>query len=267
MKIAEQFDQRPGVVVGGDGLGAGGNLVSAVRGDPVLAKTISTVDNATTAQGQLVTALALVRADSPRRRPGTTASATTPRRCCLDCPSERTTYPRGRNRESRRLLRDAGSAADRRRGAAAARYALRDVRDLPAGPLERTNFRGRTVSLAAGPALARRRSRRGRVRCAGRRPAAAAALVAGLGAGRGRPLRRRGRRAAGAEGGQGLRRSPRRAARGPGHQRPGQDRRGGRGRAGRRRAARRRPPGRRAPAPAAARHVRPAASTCCSAPG
>ncbi|MGW1452060.1 hypothetical protein ACWCO3_27860, partial [Micromonospora sp. NPDC002411] len=41
-------------------------------------------------------------------------------------------------------------------GAAAARYALREVRTSPAGPaLERTNFRGRTVSLAAGPALAR----------------------------------------------------------------------------------------------------------------
>ncbi|MEV6814820.1 hypothetical protein AB0M52_22260, partial [Micromonospora sp. NPDC051296] len=40
-------------------------------------------------------------------------------------------------------------------GAAAARYALREVRTSPAGPgLERTNFRGRTVTLAAGPALA-----------------------------------------------------------------------------------------------------------------
>ena len=40
-------------------------------------------------------------------------------------------------------------------GAAAARYALREARTSPAGPaLERTNFRGRTVSLAAGPALA-----------------------------------------------------------------------------------------------------------------
>ncbi|MET8466575.1 hypothetical protein ABZU93_26295, partial [Micromonospora zamorensis] len=40
-------------------------------------------------------------------------------------------------------------------GAAAARYALREVRTSPAGPtLDRTNFRGRTVSLAAGPALA-----------------------------------------------------------------------------------------------------------------
>lgn len=68
-------------------------------------------------------------------------------------------------------------------GAVAARYALREVRTSPAGPaLERTNFRGRTVSLAAGPALA-----------AGATGAAAlgatsgasgaAAVVAGLGAG------------------------------------------------------------------------------------
>ena len=42
-----------GGVHGGDG-----NLVAAVRGDPTLAKTISTVDNAGTAQGQVVTALA-----------------------------------------------------------------------------------------------------------------------------------------------------------------------------------------------------------------
>ncbi|MBM0239831.1 hypothetical protein JNW88_26825, partial [Micromonospora sp. ATA32] len=40
-------------------------------------------------------------------------------------------------------------------GAAAARYVLREVRTAPVGPaLERTNFRGRTVTLAAGPALA-----------------------------------------------------------------------------------------------------------------
>ncbi|SCG74382.1 copper transporter [Micromonospora coxensis] len=60
VKIAEQFDRTGAIVVGGNG-SAGGNLVAIVRGDPVLAQTISTVDNANTVQGQLVTALALVQ--------------------------------------------------------------------------------------------------------------------------------------------------------------------------------------------------------------
>ncbi|MGQ5264905.1 hypothetical protein ACTWLT_29555 [Micromonospora sp. ZYX-F-536] len=68
-------------------------------------------------------------------------------------------------------------------GAAAARYALREVRSAPAGPaLERTNFRGRTVTLAAGPALAAGAAAAGAF---GATSAASggAALVAGLGAG------------------------------------------------------------------------------------
>ncbi|MEU7614287.1 copper transporter [Micromonospora sp. NPDC049204] len=60
VKIAEQFDRTGSIVVAGNG-SAGGNLVSVVRGDPVLSQTISTVDNANTVQGQLVTALALVQ--------------------------------------------------------------------------------------------------------------------------------------------------------------------------------------------------------------
>ncbi|MEV4499745.1 channel-forming protein [Micromonospora arborensis] len=60
VKIAEQFDRTGSIVVAGNG-SAGGNLVSVVRGDPVLAQTISTVDNANTVQGQLVTSLALVQ--------------------------------------------------------------------------------------------------------------------------------------------------------------------------------------------------------------
>ncbi|MEV4665935.1 copper transporter [Micromonospora echinofusca] len=60
LKVAEQFDQAGILVVGGNG-SAGGNLVAAVRSDPVLVQTISTVDNANTVQGQLVTALALVQ--------------------------------------------------------------------------------------------------------------------------------------------------------------------------------------------------------------
>ena len=60
VKIAEQFDRTGAIVVGGMG-SAGGNVVSVVRGDPVLAQTISTVDNANTVQGQLVTSLALLQ--------------------------------------------------------------------------------------------------------------------------------------------------------------------------------------------------------------
>lgn len=68
-------------------------------------------------------------------------------------------------------------------GAAVARYALRAVRTSPAGPaLERTNFRGRPVTLAAGPALATGAAVAGAAGAPG--PAASgAALVAGLGAG------------------------------------------------------------------------------------
>ncbi|MEV4660093.1 copper transporter [Micromonospora sp. NPDC049301] len=60
VKIAEQFDRTGAIVVGGNG-SVGGNLVAVVRGDPVLSQTISTVDNANTVQGQLVTSLALVQ--------------------------------------------------------------------------------------------------------------------------------------------------------------------------------------------------------------
>ncbi|MFG1654341.1 hypothetical protein ACGFIE_30850 [Micromonospora sp. NPDC049275] len=68
-------------------------------------------------------------------------------------------------------------------GATAARYALREVRTAPVGPaLERTNFRGRTVTLAAGPALAAGATAAG-VFGATSAASGGAALVAGLGAG------------------------------------------------------------------------------------
>ncbi|MDW3847458.1 hypothetical protein NMK34_12675 [Micromonospora sp. BRA006-A] len=68
-------------------------------------------------------------------------------------------------------------------GALAARYVLRQTRTSPGGPaLERTNYRGRTVTLAAGPALAAGAAT-GAALGAGSAPAGAAALVAGLGAG------------------------------------------------------------------------------------
>ncbi|MDI5939845.1 putative cytokinetic ring protein SteA [Micromonospora sp. DH15] len=60
VKVAEQFDRTGAIVVAGNG-SAGGNVVAVVRGDPVLSQTISTVDDANTTQGQLVTTLALVQ--------------------------------------------------------------------------------------------------------------------------------------------------------------------------------------------------------------
>ncbi|PZF98578.1 hypothetical protein [Micromonospora deserti] len=68
-------------------------------------------------------------------------------------------------------------------GATAARYALRETRTSPFGPaLDRTNFRGRTVSLSAGPALAVGAAGAGAFGASGA-SAGGAALVAGLGAG------------------------------------------------------------------------------------
>ncbi|WDZ82397.1 hypothetical protein [Micromonospora cathayae] len=68
-------------------------------------------------------------------------------------------------------------------GALAARYLLREVRATPWAPtLERTNFRGRSVTLAAGPALAAGAAT-GAAFGAASPAAGAAALVAGLGSG------------------------------------------------------------------------------------
>ncbi len=66
VKIAEQFDRGGGVVVAGNG-SAGGNLVAFVRGDAVLAQSISTIDNANTVMGQMVTTLALVQQLAERK--------------------------------------------------------------------------------------------------------------------------------------------------------------------------------------------------------
>jgi hypothetical protein len=55
--VASQFYQRRPLVAAGDGAGEG-NLVAAVRGDASLVKDISTVDNVSTVQGQVATAMA-----------------------------------------------------------------------------------------------------------------------------------------------------------------------------------------------------------------
>lgn len=60
LTIVSRFDQAGPVVVGvGSGSGEG-NLARAVRDDPALTKTVSTVDNIATPSGRLVTVLALV---------------------------------------------------------------------------------------------------------------------------------------------------------------------------------------------------------------
>ena len=57
--FATQFAKNKPLVVAGNGVGDG-NLVAEVRKDPTLVKTISTVDNGSTNQGQLATAMAVV---------------------------------------------------------------------------------------------------------------------------------------------------------------------------------------------------------------
>ena len=57
--MATQLDQASRLVVAGSAVAGDGNAVSAVRGDPTLSKTISTVDNAGTVQGQLAAAMAV----------------------------------------------------------------------------------------------------------------------------------------------------------------------------------------------------------------
>lgn len=57
--LATQFSEDRPVVVAGDGVGDG-NLISAVRGDPKLVQEISTVDNASTVDGQVTTGMTAV---------------------------------------------------------------------------------------------------------------------------------------------------------------------------------------------------------------
>lgn len=59
LMMATQFGKDKPLVVGGTAVGDG-NLVSAVRGDPKLVQSISTVDNASTVQGQVATAMATI---------------------------------------------------------------------------------------------------------------------------------------------------------------------------------------------------------------
>jgi hypothetical protein len=58
--VVTQLDKASPLVVAGNSPAGDGNVVAEVRGDPTLSKTISTVDNASTEQGVVSTALALV---------------------------------------------------------------------------------------------------------------------------------------------------------------------------------------------------------------
>jgi hypothetical protein len=55
-----QFDEAGRIVVACNGVAGEGNAVAAVRADPKLKLQVSTVDNVSTPQGELVTALAVV---------------------------------------------------------------------------------------------------------------------------------------------------------------------------------------------------------------
>jgi hypothetical protein len=57
--LATEFAKERPLVVAGNGVGDG-NLISEIRADPTLVKTISTVDNGSTTQGQVATAMAVV---------------------------------------------------------------------------------------------------------------------------------------------------------------------------------------------------------------
>lgn len=57
--LVDQFDQAGKIVVAANGLAGDGNVVAAVRADPKLKTTVSTVDNVSTPQGRLAAALAV----------------------------------------------------------------------------------------------------------------------------------------------------------------------------------------------------------------
>jgi len=57
--MIDQFDEAGHIVVGAAGSAGQGNVIGAVTGDASLSKTVSTVDNINTPQGQIAAALAL----------------------------------------------------------------------------------------------------------------------------------------------------------------------------------------------------------------
>ena len=73
----DQFDKAGPLVVAANGVAGSGNIISEVRGDPTLSKTISTVDNVATPFGRIASTLALVEQvqNSPAGHYGTSGSA------------------------------------------------------------------------------------------------------------------------------------------------------------------------------------------------
>jgi hypothetical protein len=76
VNFAVQFDDKPLVVAGSDT--GNGNLIAEIRGDPSLVQKISTVDDVTTIQGQLATAMTLIErmVDGKVGQYGTSTGAT-----------------------------------------------------------------------------------------------------------------------------------------------------------------------------------------------
>ncbi|HEX6501069.1 MAG TPA: copper transporter [Micromonosporaceae bacterium] len=66
--MADQFDQAGPIVVGSDSAAGTDNVVAALRDDPTLSKTVSTVDNISTVQGRVV--VPLVCAEQLRGKAG-----------------------------------------------------------------------------------------------------------------------------------------------------------------------------------------------------
>jgi len=64
--MVSQLDKAAPLVVAGSGT-SDGNVVSALRDDPALSKAVSTVDNANTQMGQVVTALAVSEQLGPKK--------------------------------------------------------------------------------------------------------------------------------------------------------------------------------------------------------
>jgi hypothetical protein len=60
LTISDQFDKAAPIVVAGNTLAGDGNTLAALRADPTLSKTVSTVENIATPQGRVITALAVV---------------------------------------------------------------------------------------------------------------------------------------------------------------------------------------------------------------
>jgi hypothetical protein len=59
LTMVDWFSKAAPTVVAASGAGGGGNVISAVRGDPKLSKTVGTVDNVTTPDGQVCVPLAV----------------------------------------------------------------------------------------------------------------------------------------------------------------------------------------------------------------